>query len=251
MNRIKLIIVLTAATLSLVACKPAKQVVDTSCPGYRNVDFNRSQISDGGLAVMPVLGGIDKEQYRRPVGDAITSELRREFGDSIILSPSQVGYALNEDKLSTEYNQAISGYQTSGIVPKEIISKVGQSLNTRYILTTKLLSDYESNAFYDASTGLSVNIEVVELYVFCQVWDTKLSDVVWEGKGGAAKLEYNESDLVELTAKGITSVIGNKAGEGPCEKPTDIVEAVMEATTNGYIAGAAVGLIVLLGLSAI
>ena len=73
-NLILIISILIA--LSITSCTPTKTLVDTSCPGYKSVDFIRNDISAKGIGIMPVLGGNDKEQFRRPMGDAITKYLR-------------------------------------------------------------------------------------------------------------------------------------------------------------------------------
>ena len=48
------------------SCAPIKTVVDTSCSGYK-----KEFIPEMKLGIMSVLGGDNKEQYRRPMGDAI------------------------------------------------------------------------------------------------------------------------------------------------------------------------------------
>jgi len=53
---------------TLISCAPSILLVDTSCPGYKSPEFNREKITIGGIAIMPVLGGAEKEQYRRPMG---------------------------------------------------------------------------------------------------------------------------------------------------------------------------------------
>ena len=53
------------------SCAPIKTVVDTSCSGYKKENFKREFNPEMKLGIMPVLGGDNKEQYRRPMGDAI------------------------------------------------------------------------------------------------------------------------------------------------------------------------------------
>ncbi|MFW5793848.1 MAG: hypothetical protein ACOCWC_06145 [Bacteroidota bacterium] len=188
---------------------------------------------------MPVLGGGNKEQYRRPMGDGITKELRNSFGDSNVLSPNQVITVLNENDLTEEYSKAVENYTTTGIVPKEMVEKLNESLSVRYLLYTRLLADSEIGI---TGTGnYSKTYQINELYVQCQVWDAKVGDVVWEGKGGIAKLERNEDDVLKLTCEGLVTVIGNEKNEGPCKTKSNLVEYINQANTKSILAGTLVG----------
>lgn len=197
--------------LTLFSCAPTKTVVDTSCPGYKSVDFKREDISAYKLGIMPVLGGDAKEQFRRPMGDALTSEMRKVLGDTIVLSPYQVTDILNSNGLSSDYARAINDYHTSGILDKNLLRSIGKALDTKFLLYTTLLEEQGRTA--------DDLWPIVELYVQCQVWDTQRGDVVWEGKGGCAKVTTDQSDLALNTARGLAAVVGNNVNEGPCEDP--------------------------------
>jgi hypothetical protein len=217
-------------SLFIISCAPSKTLVDTSCVGYKNVDFVRTSISQKGIGIMPVLGGSEKEQFRRPMGEAMTKYMRQEFDPKKVKSPSEVITAVNNDGLSSDYAKAIGDYITTGIVPRELAIKLGKSLSVDYLLYTRLLSDSE---FPRIEAGqYSYNIKIDEIYVQCQVWDTKQGDVVWEGKGGIAKLEKNNCDVVDKTAEGLSKIIGNDKNQGPCEIKSDLTKSVQKATVN-------------------
>lgn len=226
----QLIVVVTFA-FATFSCQPTKTVADTSCPGYKSVDFEREYISKYGIAIMPVLGGDEKEQYRRPMGDEITKHFRDEFGKENIKSPSEVISTLNDVGLADDYANAISLYNTSGIIPQQLLEKIGDVLNTKYILYVKLLADSEID-FIDYGYYGTTRVEVYELYIQTQVWSTDLGDVVWEGKGGHAVYNNQELDLVEKSAKGITNVVGNEKNNGPCESPSEVIKSVKAASMN-------------------
>ena len=230
-NLILIISILIA--LSITSCTPTKTLVDTSCPGYKSVDFIRNDISAKGIGIMPVLGGNDKE-FRRPMGDAITKYLRIEFDRNKIISPNQVITTLNENNLSDEYSAALNNYSISGIVPKEMVNRLGEALSVDYLLYTRLLSDTEVGLVSDGYSTQVVSVD--EIYVRCQVWDTRIGDVVWEGKGGIAKLDQNESDIIEKTAEGLSKVIGKDKSDGSCEDKKELIKSVQEAKTNTYLA---------------
>jgi len=218
------------------SCVPTKTLVDTSCPGYRNVDFIRSNISEKGIGIMPVLGGEEKEQYRRPMGEAITKYFRKEFGNENVRSVREVIRILNDSSLSGEYSKAISDYQTTGIVPREMVYKLGMALNVDYLLYTRLLADTEVEVIQSGYGYYSTTIRIDEIYIQCQVWDTRLGDVSWEGKGGIAKLPKDTSDVINFTAIGLSKVVGKNKNDGPCETKKDLLNSVKQANTNTYVA---------------
>lgn len=235
------IFLILLSTLFLFSCQPTKTIIDTSCSGYKNIDFSRQALADEGIGIMPVLGGDEKEQYRRPTGDALTKYFREAFGDSKVMSTSQVITTLNDNDLADEYTQALSGYTVSGIVPKNLIAKLGDALGARYLLYTRLLADSEVGQI---STGsyTSTSLQVDEVYVQTQVWDTQLGDVVWEGKGGCSKFQSNDADVIDELAKGLANVVGKEKGQGPCEEKGDLIKSYQEAVTNTYLAATGVSL---------
>jgi hypothetical protein len=221
---------LIAPFLLFFSCKPAFTFVDTSCPGYRNVDFVRNDIKEKGLAVMPVLGGAEKEELRRPMGDALTTHLRDEFPNSTIVSPSQTISMINETGISGDYSEAIQNYSVSGIVPKELLQKIGNSLGVQYLLLTRFLSSSEYSAIYSGYGTTTIAVD--EIYIQSQVWDVKMGDVVWEGKGGIAKLQNANLDVIESTATGLSKVIGNNKDEGPCGTRQQLTAEMQRASNN-------------------
>lgn len=217
--------------LLISSCTATKLVADTSCPGYKNADFNRQDIEMKGIGIMPVLGGDEKEAYRRPMGDEITKEMRDIFGDEKVKSPAQVIATLNDAGIAQDYANAIDQYQTSGIIPRELIRKIGEELGVEYLLYVKLLADSDITTVSYGSYGSS-QTSIVELYNQTQVWSVSLGDVVWEGKGGFAKTPSQDIDLVSASAEGIAMVVGNEKGEGPCEDPQDIIDSIQVAAAN-------------------
>src|SRR6056297_75975 len=93
----KLIWVLTGIILMLSSCAPKKTIVDTSCSGYRSQEFSQKEISSKGIGIMPVLGGGNQEQYRRPMADAINKHFKEKFGSNNVKTTDQVIEILNKE----------------------------------------------------------------------------------------------------------------------------------------------------------
>ena len=64
----------------MMSCQPSRTMVDTSCPGYKSQNFAREQIATGKIGIMPVLGGEEKEQFRRPMANQLNVHFSKTFG---------------------------------------------------------------------------------------------------------------------------------------------------------------------------
>ena len=230
-----------ALFLPIIGCSPAINIVDTSCSGYKSHDFHRNEIIQKGIGIMPVLGGDEKEQFRRPMADRLFFHMNIEFGRENVRSTREVIQTLNEYGLAEDYSRALNNYQHSGILPSELIKNVGEVLNVEYLLYTRLLASRETDFVYTGRTHERVDVD--ELYVQTQVWSTEIGDIVWEGKGGIAHLKSADKDIVDLTAKGLVQVIGKETDGGPCENPRTLINSVQAARTNSYLVGVLAGTI--------
>ena len=68
--------------------------------------------------------------------------------------------------------------------------------------------------------------------VQCQIWDTEIGDVVWEGKGGTAKLPEDNTNIIEKTAEGLSKTVGNIANYGACEDKQTLINSTQQASNN-------------------
>lgn len=240
-----ILIVLMAA--SMMSCQPSRTMVDTSCPGYKSQNFAREQIATGKIGIMPVLGGEEKEQFRRPMANQLNVHFSQTFGKENVRSAQQVIQTLNEYNLAEDYSLAIETYRRTGIVAEDLVKRMGDALGVEYLLYTSLLSASEVDFVYTGNSYEKVQTD--EIYIQAQVWSTNIGDVVWEGKGGIAKLQNYDGDMIELTASGLAKVVGKDSNQGPCEQPSILVKAVQQASTNTYLAVALVSLIALIPIS--
>lgn len=240
--------ILIVFALIISSCSPKITMVDTSCPGYKSPDLKKEEISEKGIGIMPVLGGAEREEFRRPMGDAIYSEFRKKFGDNV-KSTRDVISILNENNISDDYSRAIENYVISGVVPKDMVQNLGIALGVNYLLYSRLLTARE---YAQISTGTytSTTVNIDEFYIQTQIWDTNIGDVVWEGKGGIAKIPADQSNVINETAKGLANILGNDQYQGPCQESGELVKSLQEATTNTYLAVLGVSLLVLVVLSA-
>jgi len=238
------IVMIALMAIGMMSCQPTKTMVDTSCPGYRSNNFTRDYIASGKMGIMPVLGGAEREQFRRPMADKLHQHFSQTFGRENVYSAQQVVQVLNEYKLAEDYSRAIENYRVSGIIPRELVKQMGDALGVEYLLYTSLLGSSEVDFITIGNSYQKIQTD--EVYIQSQVWSTTIGDVVWEGKGGIAKLKNYEGDMVDLTARGLAQVIGNDAQQGPCEEPSALFRSAQEAAGNTYLAVMLVSLLAII-----
>jgi len=236
MKRLNLL--LAGTLLILSSCGVQTYIVDTSCPKFKSENFSREMITEKGIGIMPVLGGDDKEEFRRPMGESLNRNMKLEFGSTNVKSTLEVVNKLNEDSLTDEYTSALKNYSATGIIPNKMVQNLGKSLAVDYLLYSRLINEDEKRYFNTSDNFLRINIvriKVDEIHIQSQIWDTKIGDVVWEGKGGVAKLATYQGDLVEKTAEGLIRVIGKDKYDGPCESKDKIYTSAKVALIGAYI----------------
>ncbi len=241
------LLLITGILLALQSCAPKITMVDTSCSAYKKENFTRDKIPDNGIAIMPVLGDGTKGQYRSEIGEALTTALRNAFEEAHVLSPSEVIKILNDKDLSDNYSSAIGNYIISGVVPKRLASQMGKAFSARYLLFVRPLVASENR--HSIVQNKIEEIRVDELYLKSQIWDTASGDVVWEGKGGVAKLKHErdqdqkekkkgkeKDNIVFKTAEGLSGVIGTERNSGPCKDEQDLIKSLEDAGRSTYAA---------------
>ena len=76
MRRLNLFLAGTLLVLS--SCGVQTYIVDTSCPKFKSENFSRAMITEKGIGIMPVLGGDDNEEFRRPMGESLNLNMKLE-----------------------------------------------------------------------------------------------------------------------------------------------------------------------------
>lgn len=59
-----------------------------------------------------------------------------------------------------------------------------------------------------------------------------MGDVVWEGKGGTAKLPEDNTNIIEKPAEGLSKTVGNIANYGACEDKQTLINSTQQASNN-------------------
>lgn len=125
-----------------------------------------------------------QEIYRETLAGLLYKAMKEYPESPTIIAMDAVQSAVNKSELWSDILQMYTDYHDSAVLRKDVLSKLGQALNARYVLLPKLLS-YQQEVF-DRAVFLGVSFLRTRLSVVsiqAQIWDTATGEVVWQGVG--------------------------------------------------------------------
>lgn len=173
-------IVVFVLLIGLSACAgPLTQFHFNAFELNRTTGFSHQNLEEMKIGILSASGS---DGYKRVLGDSFSRALRLTHPEIPQVPPQEATSLLNRDNLADEYTHMLHDYETSGILRKESLQRIGKSLDVRYLIQLSLLQYTQ-----DTSTRFSIlGIRFLEtrastLRVFGQIWDTSSGAIVWEG----------------------------------------------------------------------
>ncbi|HUK57353.1 MAG TPA: hypothetical protein VLY20_11920 [Nitrospiria bacterium] len=165
--------------IGLAACAgPLTQFHSNAMELERAPRFTHQNLEDRKVGIVSATGG---NGYRRVLGDPFAKALRTIHPEIPQIPPQEAIGLLNRANLADEYTNMIRDYETSGILRKESLNRIGEALGVGYLIQLSLLQYTQ-----DTSTRFSfLGIRFLEtrsstLRVFAQIWDVRSGEVAWE-----------------------------------------------------------------------
>jgi hypothetical protein len=139
------------------------------------------------VAILPPLSieyQPSQEIYRETLAGLLYKAMKEYPESPTIIAMDAVQSAVNKSELWNDILQMYTDYHDSAVLRKDVLSKLGQAVNARYVLLPKLLS-YQQEVF-DRAVFLGISFLRTRLSVVsiqAQIWDTATGEVVWQGVG--------------------------------------------------------------------
>ncbi|MBI3610227.1 MAG: hypothetical protein HY204_05945 [Nitrospirae bacterium] len=166
--------------IGLAACAgPLSQFHFNAFELGRTPGFTHQNLEDLKIGILSATGG---NAYRRVLSDSFSKALLQIHPEIPQVPPQEALSLLNRADLADEYTNMLRDYETSGILRKESLNRIGETLGVRYLIQLSLLQYTQ-----DTSTRVSVfGVRFLEtrsstLRVFAQIWDAASGGIVWEG----------------------------------------------------------------------
>ena len=164
----------------LTACAgPLSQFNSKAGELQRAPNFTHQNLEDRKIGILSAAGG---DGYRRVLGESFSKVLRQIHPEIPQIPPQEALSLINRADLADEYTNMLRDYETSGILRKASLKRIGEIVGARYLIQLSLLQYTQ-----DTSTRASVfGIRFMQtrsstLRVFAQIWDAAAGEIVWEG----------------------------------------------------------------------
>jgi hypothetical protein len=215
--------------VGLASCAPSITSLDTSCPQFKDVRFASEQLSTQRVAILPVQGVQSKEQYRNPLGRALSQSCISNYGQAAIVTTDVVANLLSENNLVGTYANGLRDYHTTGILSSEYLKSMAEATGCRYALYTNILPEQDNVVIARDQYGTATNkVSIVELSAEVQIWDLQNGGVVWEGKGGYAynskRKQITTEQLAANVNNGLMKILGQEKRDN-CPNRSQLIKA--------------------------
>lgn len=236
-------LLLLSGLASLAGCTSVHSIapVDASAVTYKSPSLSRTDLRESRLAVLPIVASDSNEGFRRAAADELCVALERGGIAAEVVRPAEVKVRLGEGGLAADVDGLVLGYERTGIVDREALTRLGEATGCRFLLTTRADSkvtrdDYSAGAAHKASTVASVKYH-------SRLWDAASGDVVWEGEGAAGALTNaphygTHGQAMTMAANGLVTRLGKSPSE--CTPPRSI-DNLHDADQNQHRQRAAEG----------
>lgn len=150
----------------------------SSCAVYKPFmapGFTGASLSQGGLAVFPVLVGEGSQSapgiqgYVRTAGEELAASIKEAQPSLRVLTPSQVSASLASGDLVSDFAKLKDNYAITGIIDVSLAKKIGNHLQVQYFMLPSINSLYASGES-TAKTQMSAKI-----------YDSNSAEAVFEG----------------------------------------------------------------------
>ena len=152
-------------------------------------DFNEKSISlepgdleQGGLAFITPSTVTGQEEEKQAVALTFSDVMHQRRPQVQIVTLAEVLSKVTTNGLEVQYTRMYEDYRNSGLFKRDLLQKIGDILETRYMAQIKL-QGFDQN---DKNRVQFFGVRLVEtqeatLRLFLQIWDASDGTIVWEG----------------------------------------------------------------------
>ncbi|HEY5594766.1 MAG TPA: hypothetical protein VIL61_06370 [Nitrospiria bacterium] len=166
--------------IGLSACAgPLSQFSVKAFELQRAPNFTHQNLEEMKIGILSASGG---DGYRRVLSDSFSKALRLIHPDIPQVPPQEALSLLNGADLADEYSNMLWDYETSGILRKASLKRIGEAMGVRYLIQLSLLQYTQDTSTRFSGLGIRfIQTRSSTLRVFGQIWDTSTGAIVWEG----------------------------------------------------------------------
>ena len=183
-----------------------KQWGDETSIVWKAPTFDPRSLEKQPVVVLNAFAGMSLEGYRHQVSQSLFLTLTKEKNPLSVLSPQETIGRLNRAGLGKEVSSMTSDYFTSGILDRDTLRKICQTLECQYVFQPSLAAFRQYMEDRLRLFGLRVlQTRVTILRLSLQIWDAHTGEIVWESSGEGTMAAEDVRDVMipfeEITQK--------------------------------------------------
>lgn len=185
-RRVRAPIVAVAAVL-LFGCTPLYLWDINTSSTARPPSFDIGELSYEPVATPGLVAPAALQGFSTSLSHALVAALAEVSPPIRAIPAHEIGNALNDLGLTTEYGELLSGFARNGIMDRQRLQRIGSALGVRYLLLPGLVQFDEVILDRFEISGLKlIRTRVTVLRVWLQLWDTRTGHILWESAGNVA-----------------------------------------------------------------
>ena len=165
-------IVFIIIVLLVVSCKPITKISATYCPEYKSENFDRVDISQKRIAIMPLTCDSGLENQLQIIEQEINNSLTSDFNQDNVVFANEVQGKLTAFDLMDPYRDFLERFETDGTINMGLMHQIGELFGVEFLLDIHL-SSISRKGYQRAIT---------DIHVESRIWDTEQGKLVWEGR---------------------------------------------------------------------
>jgi hypothetical protein len=176
------IIVLAVALLA--GCTPIYTWDTNTTSTARPPSFDVAELAHQPVATIGVVAPGGLTGYSVSLSHALIDALSHTSPLIRGIPAHEVANAINDQGLSTEYGELLSGFARTGILERERLQRIGSALGFRYLLVPGLAEFNHVVMDRFEIAGIKViRLRLTVLRVWLQLWDARTGHMLWESSG--------------------------------------------------------------------
>ena len=170
-------LVLIASVLSACSLNQTHSTAD-----HQTFSLREGDLAKYGLAFITPSTVTGQEQDKQTLAFIFANVMQERRSDLRIVTLPETLSAINRANIAGDYKLMYVDYRDTGVFKRDLLQKVGEATNTRYLAQLKLAAF--SQGSNDRLSLLGVRVMATKqanIRVFFQIWDSKDGSIAWEG----------------------------------------------------------------------
>jgi hypothetical protein len=148
---------------------------------YHDLDsITGATIRQHGVTVITPSIVTGRETDKKMIGDVLSNVLKSRFNGAKVVSLAEFLNRISDADLVGPYSRALTVYETSGLMPRESMRRLGEAAGVRYLAKVNLASFEQTQTERFGIAGIRVlSTNRTRIRIFLEIWDSDSGHIVW------------------------------------------------------------------------